>query len=231
VGNYYSESLATQVPLAMRWNGTSWTIQTTPNPSGGEGSEGKLLAVSCPTSTSCTAVGTKVLSGTLAFSERWDGTSWAITSMPKPAGATEGALEDVSCAASTACMAVGWLKEGSGPRKGLAERWSTSSWSVKSTAVPSGAENGVTLSGVSCMASSACMAVGRTGGVGVVKAESTLAESWDGSEWSIQSTITPLTYSRLSGVSCTAASTCTAVGKKRPESSAPGTLTLAERWG
>jgi hypothetical protein len=58
-----------------------------------------------------------------------------------------------------------------------------------------------------------------------------LAEVWNGSAWSVQTTINPLTYSRLSAVSCTAANACTAVGKKRPESTEAGTLTLAERWG
>jgi subtilisin family serine protease/sugar lactone lactonase YvrE len=232
VGHYTSPTYPyVFMPLAMRWNGTSWTIQTTPNPSGGEGTDGRFFAVSCPTSTSCTAVGTRSSSGLQTFSERWNGTSWSIVSVPKPAGSTEGELEDVSCATASACMGVGWYMEGANPRKGLSVSWNGSAWSVVATAVPSGAENGVTLNGVSCTAANACTAVGRTGGVALLKAESTIAEVWNGSSWAVQTTVNPLAYSRLSAVSCTATNACTAVGKKRPNSSVAGTLTLAERWG
>ncbi len=236
VGHHYSDApLYTHVPLAMRWNGTSWTIQTTPNPSGGEGDMGKLLAVSCPSATSCTAVGSRTSSGTQTFSERWNGTSWSIVSVPKPAGSVEGRLEDVSCATTSACMAVGWFKESTNiatPRKGLSVSWNGSAWSTVATAVPGGAENGVTLTGISCTAANACTAVGRTGGVSpAFPSESTLAEVWNGSAWAVQTTVNPLTYSGLSAVSCTSSSACTAVGKKRAKSETAGTQTLAERWG
>ncbi len=220
--------------LAMRWNGTAWTIQTTPSPSGGEGSGGRLLAVSCPTSTSCTAVGSRSSSGIQTFSERWNGSAWSIASVPKPAVSAEGRLEDVSCASTSACMAVGWFKESTNiatPRKGLSVSWNTSAWSTVATAVPSGAENGVTLTGISCTAANACTAVGRTGGVApAFPVESTVAEVWNGSAWAVQSTVNPLAYSRLSAVSCTSSSACTAVGQKRPGNYSAGTQTLVERW-
>ena len=38
-----------------RWNGTTWTIQPTPNPKGAHFSE--LKSVSCDSPTVCTAVG------------------------------------------------------------------------------------------------------------------------------------------------------------------------------
>lgn len=43
------------VTLAEWWNGTSWAIQTTPNPTGALGSE--LSAVSCSSASACIAVG------------------------------------------------------------------------------------------------------------------------------------------------------------------------------
>jgi hypothetical protein len=46
------------VTLAERWNGISWTVQSTPNPAHGDpGSERHLNAVSCTSSGVCTAVG------------------------------------------------------------------------------------------------------------------------------------------------------------------------------
>jgi hypothetical protein len=55
--------LATPQPLAEQWNGSAWTIQSTPNPTGSNQNE--LYAVSCASSTTCTAVGAGIF-GTLA---------------------------------------------------------------------------------------------------------------------------------------------------------------------
>jgi hypothetical protein len=53
VGNYQSGKHA-HVTLAERWNGTSWSIQATPNP---PGLRAGLSAVTCPSAGVCTAVG------------------------------------------------------------------------------------------------------------------------------------------------------------------------------
>ena len=84
------------------------------------------------------------------------------------------------------------------------------------------------LTSVSCTSASACTAVGfyagSTGGFAA------LADRWNGTAWSVQRIAqppagwTPL----FSGVSCTAATACTAVGDRYRQD---GTrLTLAERW-
>jgi len=52
---YYTDAARQIHPLAERWNGTSWSIQGVPAPSGSLASE--LLAVSCSTATACTAAG------------------------------------------------------------------------------------------------------------------------------------------------------------------------------
>ena len=227
VGHYYDASVPTYKPLALRWDASQWTIQTTPYPNGGDGSEGKLLGVSCPSATSCTAVGTKSLNGTQAFAERWDGTAWSIVSVPNPAGATESDLEDVSCVSGSACMAVGWFKE-SGSQKGLAESWNGTQWTPVSTP---GQSDAVFLNGVSCATASACVAVGLVSrGFGGLQGETTLAEVWDGRAWAFQLTPSPQRFSRLSSVSCVSSDTCTAVGKARPGSAGRGTVTLGESY-
>src|SRR5207245_8482353 len=63
-----------EVTLAEVWNGTSWSVQPTPNPSGALGSS--LSAVSCASATACIAVGsyfTSTSRDTLA--EVWNGTA------------------------------------------------------------------------------------------------------------------------------------------------------------
>ena len=59
----YTNTTGTRVTLAERWNGTSWTIQSTPNPTGAKGSS--LSGVSCTSASACTAVGYDVDSAAL----------------------------------------------------------------------------------------------------------------------------------------------------------------------
>jgi hypothetical protein len=125
--------------LADRWDGTTWTIESTPpNP----GRINELNGVSCTSATSCTAVG----SSNATLVERWDSSTWTIQTTP-----SGGSLNGVSCTSPTVCTAVG-----SG---GLAERWDGSTWTILTIPTPSGA-TGINLSGVSCTSARACIAVG-----------------------------------------------------------------------
>ncbi len=94
-------------PLAERWNGTTWSIQTTPTPSGSTGSA--LLGVSCSASNACTATGVSVAaSGTpQPFIENWNGLIWSVQSAAVPSGASASELTAVSCTSASACTAVG----------------------------------------------------------------------------------------------------------------------------
>lgn len=68
VGDYSNS--ATRVTLAERWNGTTWSIQHTPNPPQG----GILNGVSCPSASACTAVGGSSNSTTgVTLAEGWSG--------------------------------------------------------------------------------------------------------------------------------------------------------------
>src|SRR5690348_12233441 len=103
VGTYVKSS-GIGVNLAEQWDGTSWHILPTPNPSGIALSG--LLGVACTSASACTAVGatTTTTGAVRAVAERWNGTSWRIQPTPSPAG---GALNSVSCTSVSACTAVG----------------------------------------------------------------------------------------------------------------------------
>jgi hypothetical protein len=188
-----------QPPSVLRWNGRTWITQTT-----AAVQHGALTAVSCTSGSSCVAVGTRrnPLPSTLA--EAWDGTSWTVMPMPK----VGGTLFAVSCVSATACMATG----SSGAA--LAESWNGSTWTVVPTP-PAGGESS-TLDSVSCMSASACTAVGTVVfevGDGGQK-DVSLAERWNGSGWTRKATPKPAAggATSLVSVSCTSASSCTAVG-------------------
>jgi hypothetical protein len=212
VGSY--ENTRIFAPLAEQWNGTAWTVSHMPQ----QGAAPDLFGVSCATATSCAAVGCSLngdfCEGTVAY--EWNGTAWRAE--PTPAGGQR--LSSVSCTGPSACMAVGIGTKGT-----LTERWNGRAWSV--VASPNPKNRGfLELDGVSCLAAG-CEAVGSyANNAGAIV---TLAERWDGHAWSIQrSPNPPGALTGLGGVSCSAASACTAVGNY--DNGTGQTVTTALRW-
>jgi hypothetical protein len=100
--------------LAERWNGSSWTIENSPQPAPPTSAPpaGILTGVSCTSVTACVAVGPGLLPGSVAIGlspfvdvEVWDGTGWTIQSLPQTNFLTR--LNAVSCTAPSECAAVG----------------------------------------------------------------------------------------------------------------------------
>jgi hypothetical protein len=181
------------------WNGSRWSAQPLPANTGVS-----LTGVSCPTATACIAVGTGQ-----ELAEAWDGSSWTIQNTPDPTDAADISLDGVSCATASACTAVGFYYQPSSAQTvTLAEAWNGSSWTIQNT--PNSAGNNV-LNSVSCTSETACTAVGyRSPPSGPMEA---LVERWEGTSWTIQNTPSPSGgASRLTAVSCTTATACTAVG-------------------
>jgi hypothetical protein len=211
--------------LAERWDGSNWTLQTTPDVAN---TVAVLVAVSCGSSSSCVATGTTGSDGPgprAALAEAWDGAVWTQQSAATPPGAVLASLAGVSCPSSGSCVAVGGNRFGEGPTRQdltLAESLDRGTWSIEATPNPPGPAFSV-LGGVSCTAPNACTAVGYVEGPSKTV---TLAERWNGTEWTIQDTPNPAgdKTSRLTGVSCSSQSLCTAVGYSFE------TGTIIERW-
>ena len=197
--------------LAERWNGSTWTVQSTPSQLGASPADSDLTAVSCASATACTAVGSYpkggLASGSAPFAEAWDGSTWTSQNMPTPSGAASASLSGVSCASATACTAVGSYSTGYyQPPFPFAEGWNGSAWTIQNTPTPANAA----LNAVSCTSATACTAVGSYSGAG----GGALAEAWDGSTWTSQNMPTPsgVLFAVMSGVSCASARACTALG-------------------
>jgi hypothetical protein len=221
----YTNTAGVMQTLAEGWNGTAWSIVGTPNPAGATTSQ--LNAVACATVTNCIAVGyyQNSASTNLPLAERWNGTSWALQSVP---ATTSGRLRGVSCTKASACTAVGFAGS-----NGLADRWNGTAWKTQVVPKQTGAKS-IQLNGVNCTSGTVCTAA-RSGTypaspVNVVK---TLAERWNGTAWKNQSIPTPspsgdIGTDVLTGISCTSASACTAVGYY--ENNQVLEDTLAEAW-
>jgi hypothetical protein len=206
VGSYDNGSV--YQTLVESWNGTSWSIVSSPN----EGSSDGLSGVLCTSVTSCTAVGS-YNNGSVdqTLVESWNGTSWSIVSSPNE-GSDGDALSGVSCVSTSDCTAVGNYNNGSGPLT-LVESWNGTAWSIVSS--PSPGTNDV-LQDVACMSATFCEAIGDydNGSAG----QETLIEGWNGSTWSQQASVSPATSGHpfdtniLSGVSCSSPTSCMTVG-------------------
>lgn len=96
-------------PLAEKWDGTSWAIQTTPSPTG-EHKGTSLAGVSCPVGTTvCESVGSyqPTYSTNTPFAERFESSAWSLDP-PFKSEAPEAVFRAVSCPTSSYCMVTGY---------------------------------------------------------------------------------------------------------------------------
>ena len=191
--------------FAESWNGSSWSIASTPNPEGAEHSY--LEAISCPSSSACAAVGRYT---TEVPSQQWK--EWEES----------GELEEWEVSPEE-WREYGFAEEVEEP---LALRWNGSSWSTQSAPLPSGAKEWARLWDVACTGAPACTAVGSYATKKEPIEEKTLSLAWDGSKWSVSETPNPKgrAFSQLSGISCGTPSACEAVGMARNSGSERVTL-------
>lgn len=225
------DAVGNNVILAEAWDGTAWKLQTTAGPAGSHFSV--LMGVACGSKSVCAAVGYSVApsSGSsgvnLALAEERTGTSWKIEKAPDPSGIANSSLIALACTSAHACTAVGDYDNAAGTEVTLAEVWNGTTWKVQPTPTISGASQSF-LSGVSCAAPKACIAVG--GEENRKGMEVTLAEAWNGTTWKVIPTPNPAgaQFSSLAAVSCTAPTACTAVGEA--DTSQFAGATLAEAW-
>ena len=229
VGSSFSRASDSDVTLAERWNGTTWKLQSTPNPAGAVASS--LASVSCSSAVACTAVGSFEGSSDLfSLAEAWNGTAWALETTPNSATTTGSVLDGVSCSSAASCTAAGFFDSPAGALP-LAEAWNGHVWTIQATTSPPGPAAVSQLNGVSCSSATACTAVGFF--QNSASTDLTLAEGWNGTAWSIQPTPDPAdagTFpgSVLSAVSCSSAAACMAVGNY--QNTAGNVVTLAESW-
>jgi hypothetical protein len=146
-------------------------------------------------------------------------TTWVLQSTPNPASGTLNMLTGVSCPSAANCVAVGSQQTSAGVSTALAEHWNGSAWSLQTAVNPSG-DTAVSINDVSCPSATYCIAVGVN--QPTVQSSTAIAESWNGSTWTLQSPVSPA-KAWLSAISCTATNNCEAVGRD-------GAGPLAEHW-
>ena len=189
----------------------AWSITPTPNPVGA--SKTTWNGVSCPSTSSCFAVGRA--NGKSIAARRQAGV-WNIVFSP---AIVQSVLNDIACPTTTSCFAVGSRRGGPNFTEVLVEHWNGRTWTKMR--VPDlfvDAE----LFGVSCPSRTNCFAVGRRG-----YPTRTLVERWNGKKWLVVPSKNPSSDSALSAVSCPSTNRCYAVGSKDGRY---GRGALIQRW-
>lgn len=199
--------------VAESWNGSSWSVMPMAAPAALR--RISLGGVSCWSVSGCVAVGTGYTSSNTQapFAERWNGARWLFSTVPLPAGAGAGELLGLSCTGASACTAVGET-HGGGTEQTLVDRWNGSAWSAQPTPNPAnGAPAG--LDAVSCAGTTACVAVGS---YHVSYHHQLIAETWNGSTWTLTTLPQPKyvqggpAVAGAYGISCPAVDACVAAG-------------------
>jgi hypothetical protein len=207
---------STSAPVAVHFNGTSWSVVPTPTVMQPAGFGG----VAAVASNDVWAVGSQTVPGSKKkdspkeepLIEHWDGTSWSVVSSPNlPQG---GSLGGVTAISTNDVWAVG---ESENLLVNVVEHWDGTSWSVVSSPAFTGGEVGR----ISADASNDVWAVGNSPGVIL---------HFDGTSWS-RTDLKPALYGGpdLFGVAALSPSNVWAVGMVRP-SSAFEWMPLVEHW-
>src|SRR5215469_14796478 len=211
---------------AFHWGGSRWSAAPVPSPGGSAGGDvSELEAVTCPSATSCWAVGftQKFNLAVLNQALRWNGKKWSKTPVPSPAGSAppdSSVLNGVTCNSSTSCWAVGSAAAINGSERNVALHWNGRKWSRVTTPDPAGTAGGDLnlLSAVSCLSAADCWAVGATGtNMGHHELLRNEALHWNGRRWSLIPTpnpggTAPDDINSLLGVACPSTTSCWAVG-------------------
>ncbi len=116
-------------PLFDHWDGTAWT--QVPEAPGTEQGGGVINSISAQSSTNVWAAGyegTQVAGQYLPLVEHWDGTTWALVTIPEPANATAPILKSIVAIGPSDAWTVG--NDPVGPTASFVEHWDGTAWTI-----------------------------------------------------------------------------------------------------
>jgi hypothetical protein len=217
VGSYLIAEFTGQT-LAMHWDGSSWTVVSTPNI--GSSTDNRLTAVKSLSANNVWAVGY----GTDGYRHNlvlhWDGVAWNLVTADNPS-TVDNFLLDIDAGGSSIWAVGYWVNSGIYRTETLQWNGTAMAW-VPSADTPYAYNY---LRGVSVLSATDIWAVGYSNGP---TTNATLIEHWNGSAWTIvPSPNQPNADNQLNSVSALSSTDIWAVGTYAPQStSIPRTQAL-----
>jgi len=202
--------------LIEHWNGSKWSIVSSPNP----GLFGNALnGVDASDANNVWAVGYQT-NPPKPLALRLSGGSWKEVATPAPQGSRGAVLLAVSVRSGTDVWAVGYSVSDEGTHS-LLEHWDGHAWAIVPGVDPSASDT--ELAGVTALAADDVWAVGyATTSTG----DRSLVEHWDGHAWSVVDSPNPGGQAALAAVSFSSPTDGWAVGSQGVAT----VKTLALRW-
>lgn len=129
VGQMIATDQESILTLTEHWDGSSWTVESSPNPEGAVVSS--LTGVSASSPTDVWAVGSAATaSATTTLTEHWDGSAWTIVKSKDASGGSSNVLAGVTSLSSGRAWAIGEAVALSGVTSLLAEKWNGKHWKL-----------------------------------------------------------------------------------------------------
>jgi hypothetical protein len=223
-------STAGPAPFALAWDGT--TLRPVAAPPLPAHTVGEVTAVSCVAVNRCVAVGdgTNMNAGTdVQIIWTWNGAAWARTTVPDADPNVMTWFTGLHCLSVTSCILIGDGQATTGSSSAgtlLAASWNGTAFTDLHAPQPSGV-GFAEFTGLSCVSAHRCAIVGDGYNGSSGNPSPAFAEVWNGSTWTITKWTGPKndTIAELTGVSCTSAVRCIAVGAHgTPKSGTPAAL-------
>jgi alpha-tubulin suppressor-like RCC1 family protein len=177
--------VAATPPAAPKTVSSIWRVVSAPEPSNpAVVSDVSLAGVSAASTTDAWAVGTDEVTENQPLAEHWNGTTWARTTVPLPAGVPQGEFNGTDDLGPGNAWAVGDTENADGlDQQTLIEHWNGSDWAVVPSPNPeTGSGTTDVLTAISGTGPDNLWAVGYfSDGVTFI---ALLFEHWNGKAWS-----------------------------------------------
>jgi hypothetical protein len=210
----FADSSGQQNTLALHWDGSQWSMVSTPNP---PNTFSQFRAVRAVSTNDVWAVGSSFSNATgfQTLIEHWNGTQWSVVRSPNPgAPSTNNTLLGLAVTSTSNAWAVGTSSTATADHT-LILHWNGTSWTQATSPTPDGSDQ---LRSASATSASNAWAVGASS-----DGTKTLILHWNGTSWKQVASPSPTADNGLFGVAATSASNAWSVGFT-------GTSTLILAW-
>jgi len=217
---YYVSASAHRQTLMEHWNGTAWSIISSPN----QGVDDTLSGITVVSASNAWTVGSYLIADNNAtvdtLVEHWNGTAWTVVSSPNQP-AIQNFLYGVTAISAGDVWAVGESgDDSSDTSQTLVEHWNGTMWTIVPS--PSAGSHTNPLERVDAISANDIWAVGYYESA---NGYATMTEHWDGSSWSLVSSPNPGSWQNyLYDVAAISATEAWAVGYSLDNGGYPQTL-------
>jgi len=233
----YSDNGSTQLTLTEHWNGTNWSIVSSPSPGTqtrcGTGYSGNVLeGVTAIASNNVWAVGHICGWQGRTLVEHWDGIHWTVVPSSNVAGADMSTLVSVAAVSANDVWAVGNFQVGGQYQwNTLVEHWNGTKWNIVNSPNGSGKDKNF-LNAIAVVSPTNLWAVGYSEDDSSNTIDVPLIEHYNGGGWSIVPSVypAPSAFNALYGITALSATNIWAVGYANENSQGQNGAALIEYW-